>query len=100
METKWLFGLLLLTLTVTLSCAAPGPLRATPGDGPCHTLMTEAECIGYQLTLSTLPPGEARAQLIAEYRATVRERESACSCDRPDMDAVIYPQVAQIARVI
>lgn len=101
METKLMWGLVLMTMVVALSTTSTGQAVAGPGvsgfGSPCHVLITDMECAAYQLALSTVPTGVVHAHLIADYREIVRERESSCSCNRAAMAEVIYPHVRQLA---
>ena len=100
MEKRWMLGLVLMTAIVTLSSASITGTAAPAGsqtDNACHVLMTDMECAAYQLALSTAPSGAAFQRLVDEYRAIVRDRESSCSCNRLEMNEVLYPHVTQIA---
>jgi hypothetical protein len=79
------------------------PMQAdlfSPGkESPCHSLMTDKECLAFRSTLASLPKGKTRDRFMAEHTALMRERETLCSCNRANADTVIlYPRVKQVAQ--
>jgi hypothetical protein len=86
--TKNIFRLL---FALTLSgMAAPGLAgtniddqstspRVTP---PCPGLMTQQECAQHQATVAKLGSEPALESYLAEFEAKLRDRDTACSCNR------------------
>jgi len=66
--------------------------------GGCHPLLLGPECERYQARLQNLPAGPERNRLIAEQRALLLDRESACDCRRT-AEAVILKPVARKAKL-
>ena len=99
---------LILLVTLLLGSTSAVALEAKPVMTPfsdeksgsaCHPLMMERECATFHATLASLPIGKTRDQFLAGHFALIRERESACSCNRHSIDTTtINPRVVQVAR--
>lgn len=101
MEKKWMLGLALLTVLALYVAASPQagikPTLAALDRAACPALLSELECTLYQTSLTSLPPGAERERLIEQYRLTIADRESACSCNQAELTEVPYPRVEQVA---
>ncbi len=99
--TKIIFRLL---LTLSLSGLVAAGLAGTNIDKqthtprvtpPCPALMTELECGRHQASVAQLAPGPALERYLAEFEATMRDREAACSCNRKLPPESYYPSHKQ-----
>jgi hypothetical protein len=106
MDKKWETALVALSIwllafpvSAGMSGIGPDALDLLGNEGGCHVLIMDGECAAFHHALASAHGDAARQRILSSYRALIRDRESACSCNRSQaMDAVYFPRLPAAQR--